>query len=137
MNNKIIIDNQFTTNKRGIYGIFIVSSIEEKDEKCVYIGKSEELSRRVKNHCTKIQNKTHVKSLNYAMDNIESKIEIRLVESVLYVFDNYYKDAQRLASRENYWIDKYQAVDQCLEQVPEGKRPSIDWWIKSKLQQNK
>lgn len=58
------------------------------------------------------------------------------LEEVPYCFDNYYKDAQRLASAENYWIDKYQGMNQCLEQVPEGKRPSIDAWENMKLYQN-
>ena len=42
------------------------------------------------------------------------------------------KDAQRLASRENHWIDEYQEKNQCLEQVPEGKRPSIESWERQK-----
>lgn len=42
------------------------------------------------------------------------------------------KDAQRLASAENKWIDKYQADNQCLEQVPEGKRPSKEAWERKK-----
>ena len=62
------------------------------------------------------------------MDDDNLRIEIRLIESVEYKFDNYYKDAQRLASRENHWIDEYQEKNQCLEQVPEGKRPSIESW---------
>ncbi len=127
MNDRIIIDNQLTVHQRGIYGIFIVSC-NEIEEHCAYIGKSEELSTRVKNHCTSIQNKTHISSLNNVIEDTNTRIEIRLIEVVPYVFDNYYKDAQRLASRENYWIDKYQAIDQCLEQVPEGKRPKITRW---------
>lgn len=53
---------------------------------------------------------------------------IEVLEDVEYVFDNYYKDMQRLASREIYYIDKYQADDQCLEQLPEGTTMALcDW----------
>lgn len=68
------------------------------------------------------------------MDDDDFRVEIRLIESVEYKFDNYYKDAQRLASRENHWIDEYQEKNQCLEQVPEGKRPSIENWERLKKQ---
>lgn len=132
MNKKIAINKDIAEHQRGIYGIFIKSCNEGDEEQCAYIGKSEELSTRVKNHCNSIQNKTHISSLNNAMDDVETRIEIRLIEPVPCKFDNYYKDAQRLASRENYWIDKYQAIDQCLEQVPEGKRPDIVHWEKLK-----
>lgn len=137
MNEKIVIDKRIEKHKRGIYGIFIISCNDDYDGQCVYIGKSEELSTRVKKHYNSILNKTHISSLNNVMDDAETRIEIRLVEPVPYKFDNYYKDAQRLASRENYWIDKYQKIDQCLEQIPEGKRPSIESWEKLKTESNK
>lgn len=71
-------------------------------------------------------------SLNCAKDDSEAEVLIRLIETVDYVFDNYYKDAQRLSSRENYLIDKYKSMDQCLEQVSEGRRSSIEWWEEQK-----
>lgn len=83
-----------------------------------------------------IENGKHVSSLIAAYKNPKATILISLLEEVPYCFDNYYKDAQRLASAENYWIDKYQGMNQCLEQVPEGKRPSIDACENMKLYQN-
>ncbi|WP_143321013.1 GIY-YIG nuclease family protein [Clostridium sp. HBUAS56010] len=137
MNEKIAIDERIEEHQRGIYGIFILSCNGNCKEQCAYIGKSEELCTRVKNHYNSIQNQTHISTLNNVMDDEETRIEIRLVEPVPYIFDNYYKDAQRLASRENYWIDKYQEIDQCLEQVPEGKRPSIVRWEQLKAESSK
>lgn len=127
---KIYIDENIKNYSRGIYGIFIIFS---DGESCEYIGKSEQLSVRVKNHYNGILKDDHFLSLNNTMHDNETRIEIRLVESVPYEFDNYYKDAQRLASRENYWIDKYQKLEQCLKQVPEGKRPSIQRWEQLKM----
>jgi len=66
--------------------------------------------------------------LNSAFIDEDSTIVCKFVEPVEYQFDNYYKDAQRLASRECYWIDYYQEKEQCLEQVPKGKRPNKEWW---------
>ena len=93
---------------------------------------SKQLFERAKQHLKSIENRTNISSLNNAMDDDDLRIEIRLIESVEYKFDNYYKDAQRLASRENHWIDEYQEKNQCLEQVPEGKRPSIESWERQK-----
>lgn len=126
---KIIIDKDIENQpkgNRGIYGLFIIKG-ELKE--CAYIGKSEIVSSRVINHLYKIIGGNHaVIKLNKAFIDKDSKILCEFVEPVEYRFDNYYKDAQRLASRECYWIDKYQEVNQCLEQVPEGKRPGKDWW---------
>ena len=43
-----------------------------------------------------------------------------------YHVDNYDKDAQRLASLENDWIDIKQEQNEFLEQIPEGKRPDLE-----------
>lgn len=126
---KIIIDEYIETQlkgNRGIYGLFI---IENDFKECAYIGKSEIISSRITNHLYKIIDGNHaVIKLNKAFLDKESKILCEFVESVEYRFDNYYKDAQRLASRECYWIDKYQEINQCIEQVPEGRRPDKNWW---------
>ena len=111
--------------------IFLIRC-DDLDEQCAYIGKSEQLFERAKQHLKSIENRTNISSLKNAMDDDDLRIEIRLIESVEYKFDNYYKDAQRLASRENHWIDEYQEKNQCLEQVPEGKRPSIESWERQK-----
>lgn len=132
---KIIIDEQIEKQpkgNRGIYGLFV---LKDGIEKCVYIGKSEIVSSRITNHLYRIIDGEHAASqLNEAFNDIDSKIICRFLEPVEYEFDNYYKDAQRLASRESHWIDEKQKLDECLEQVPEGKRPSVDWWNEQKKQ---
>lgn len=132
---KIIIDEQIEKQpkgNRGIYGLFVLKG---GIEKCVYIGKSEIVSSRITNHLYRIIDGEHAASqLNEAFNDIDSKIICRFLEPVEYEFDNYYKDAQRFASRESYWIDEKQKLDECLEQVPEGKRPSLDWWNEQKKQ---
>ena len=35
---------------------------------------------------------------------------------------------QRLASAENFYIDKYQELDQCLNQLPDGKNMKREIW---------
>ena len=130
---KIIIDDKLIMTQRGIYGFFIISKNTEDKESCVYIGKSEQLFERAKQHKKSILSKTNINSFK-RVDADEILIEIRLIEPVKYKYDNYYKDAQRLASRENYCIDAYQEMNQCLEQVPEGKRPTIEVWEQLKKQ---
>ena len=134
---KIVIDNRFKTINRGIYGIFTCSSDNHTEDICCYVGKSEQLFVRAKQHEESLLNKTHIPSLNSAMDDEILTISIQLIEDVPYKFDDYYKDAQRLASRENYWIDKYQENEQCIEQLPSGKRPSLIWWNSEKKKLNK
>lgn len=128
---KIIIEEDIEKQpkgNRGIYGLFI---LRDEKEECAYIGRSEIVSSRITNHLYKIIDRNHVSTkLNDAFLDEESIIICRFVEPVEYQFHNYYKDAQRLASRECYWIDYYQEKEQCLEQVPEGKRPDKEWWAK-------
>lgn len=130
----IIIDESINKCVRGVYGIFI-----EKDDRrtCEYVGKSEEVPTRVECHKNRIERGTHIEVLVNANNDPKASIIITVLEAVPYVFDNYYKDAQRLASAENYWIDKYQGMDQCLHQVPEGKRPLIESWKKLKIRASK
>ena len=109
----VIIDESIIKCVRGVYGIFI-----EKDgnRTCEYVGKSEVVPTRAECHKNKIESGTHIKVLVHANKDSKAKIIIAVLEDVPYVFDNYYKDAQRLASAENYWIDKYQGMGQCLHQ---------------------
>lgn len=127
--NKIIIDENIEKQpdgNRGIYGLFV---LKNGVEECAYIGKSEIVSTRITEHLNEITCGKHsVNKLNEAFKNEDSKILCKFLEPVKYEFDNYYKDAQRLASRECWWIDEKQQLGECLEQVPEGKRPNIDWW---------
>lgn len=132
----VVIDKSIEKCKsdRGIYGIFVC---KDGESRCHYVGKSEAIKNRAKRHEEKIKNKDlkHIQSLKKAFnDEQEATILIKLLKEVPYRFDNYYKDAQRLASAENRWIDKFQKMEQCLEQVPEGKRPSEEKWKKLKEQ---
>ena len=135
---KIMIDENIENQpkgNRGIYGLFI---IKNGHKECAYIGKSEIVSKRITNHLRRIIDGNHaVNKLNRAFKDEEIKILCKFIEPVTYHFDNYYKDAQRLASRECYWIDEFQKVVQCLEQVPEGKRPNMSWWKEQAKEMNK
>ena len=131
--NKIVIDENIEKQpegNRGIYGLFV---LKNGVEECAYIGKSEIVSSRIAKHLYRIIDGEHgVSKLNAAFIDEDSKIVCKFLESVKYEFDNYYKYAQRLAGRECWWIDEKQKSGECLEQVPEGKRPSIDWWNSQK-----
>lgn len=128
---KIQIAPDIAETMRGIYGIFICRT--DGAEACAYVGKSEQLAARAEQHSACIAAEKSVASLNAAFQDSQVKsIEIRLLEAVPYQFDHYCKDAQRLASRENAWIDYYQGMNMCLEQVPEGKRPSVAAWEEMK-----
>ena len=111
----VIIDESIIKCVRGVYGIFIE---QDGNRTCEYVGKSEEVPTRAEFHKNKIESGMHIKVLVNANKDSKAKIIIAVLEDVPYVFDNYYKDAQRLASAENYWIDKYQGMGQCLHQVP-------------------
>lgn len=116
---------------RGIYGIFIE---DNGFEKCVYVGRSNSIYGRLfKNgHVTKLRNGNHpsIKLTNAIINNM--KITIRILKEVPYLFDDYYKDMQRLASEECRFIDEYQSNNQCLEQVPEGTQMMSETWRRLK-----
>ena len=60
-------------------------------------------------------------------------IEVYMGFEVPFIYDDYHKDMQRLASAENYHINKYQSIDQCLNQVPEGTKLTKNEWNEAKL----
>lgn len=122
---------------RGIYGFFVVGDIKE----CVYIGRASNIYSRMFSsggHIPKLRNGTHpIPKLRKAAENSkESKIEIRVLKEVPYVFDNYYRDMQRLASAENKCIDCYQEQGECLEQLPEGTKIKKEDWENEKAIQS-
>ena len=126
---QVMIDNSVYLYKRGVYGLFV---IRNGVKNCVYVGRRDQIKKRIETHKTKIEKGRHLKSLLDAFIDDEAIIFATVLEEVPYCFDNYSKDAQRLASAENYWIDKFQSMNQCLEQIPEGKRPSLKEWEKMK-----
>ncbi|MBU5593149.1 hypothetical protein KQI89_15475 [Clostridium sp. MSJ-4] len=119
---------------RGIYGIFIKDENKRDENKsCVYVGRSKSVYGRMfdaKNgHVAMMKEKQHfIPKLNEARDHENIKVFIKILEEVPFEFDDYYKDMQRLASAENYHINKYQSINQCLNQVPEGRNTSKEDW---------
>lgn len=116
---------------RGIYGIFIECRSENK--KCVYVGRSTSIYSRIFDseygHIAKMKKNEHfISELNKASEDSEIKVFIEILEQVHYEFDDYHKDMQRLASAENYYIDRYQSRNQCLNQVPEGTHMTKEQW---------
>lgn len=115
--NGIRVEGKIMENRdiRGIYGIFV-------QEECVYVGRSNNIYSRIfmaKGHIQKIRYKQHVRKLLLGIE-AHKEISIKVLEEVLLIGDHKAKDAQRLNSRECYWIDYFQAKDECLEQFPEG-----------------
>ncbi|GEM_PF-348286 len=114
----ITCDKRILTNTdlRGIYAFFV-------GDNCLYVGRASSIYSRLFSdncHIRNIRNNYHINSVLKAIENNE-KIDIKMLEEVPYVNDHIAKDAQRLASRECYWIDYYQSMDMCLEQFPEGR----------------
>jgi hypothetical protein len=133
MKNKIIIQQEIFDASNpiiGIYGIFI--SID-KQERCVYVGRSNNIYRRMFSgddaHIVKLKKGIgENKEINSAMQNQNAKIIVKVLETVRYDYENYNKDMQTLASRENHYIDIYQELGQCLEQRPDGSNMEYNIW---------
>jgi len=135
---KIILDNEFLQYDhpvRGIYGIFIG---KDSPEICVYVGRAENLYKRMfkgDGHLVNISKGCHTNpKLNEAIEE-RQKVFIKLLKEVPYEKGNcteadYNIDMQRLASAENKYIDIYQKKGQCLWQLPEGKHISYKEWCK-------
>lgn len=121
---------------RGVYGIFI----QDKNGKseCAYIGRADSIYGRMfysNGHISMLKNKNHYASkLNKSMDDDTKTIHIKILQEVPLILDNYHKDTHRLAFAEYYWISFYQEIDQCLEQLPEGKNISEADWTKKRNQ---
>ena len=136
MTNKIVIAKEILDWEnpiRGIYGIFIR---EKEDIYCAYVGRATNIYRRFfssngenPGHLVKIKdgNCTN-KKVEQALKNEAAIIEIKVVEEVKCQYDDYYKDMQRLAFAEYYHISKYQELNQCLEQLPDGSNMDEKVW---------
>lgn len=139
VNNIIIVDERIKDMDgctRGIYGIFISDGVNEK---CVYVGKTDNFYSRMfkgEGHICRLRRGSHfIKELNNVTES--KKIIFKILEEVPLIYDDYHKDMQRLASAENYYIDKYQGMWQCLYQVPEGTKITEDEWKEAKLKYEK
>lgn len=139
VNNRVIVDERMKDTKgctRGVYGIFVNDGI---DEKCVYVGKTDNFYWRMfkgSGHICRMRKGNHfIKELNNLTE--ASKITFKILKEVPFLYDDYHKDMQRLASAENYYIDKYQNMNQCLNQVPEGTKMTEDEWKDAGLRNKK
>lgn len=134
MKEKIIIEDKILNSEiRGIYGIFVES---EKEKKCVYIGRATNIYTRLFKgndaHLVRLKKGIHkIPELQKAMGTSD-KIVIEILEEVKCKYSNYNKDMQELASKECYYIDQYQKLDQCLEQLPDGSNMKIYAWKREK-----
>lgn len=80
-------------------------------------------------HITKMKRKNGhpVVRINEALKSDNETIHIKILQEVDLAGD-YYKDMQRLASAECRFIDYYQNLNQCLEQIPEGTTMTEKEW---------
>lgn len=137
-NNKISFENgiEDETKNRGIYGIFVIDT-KLNNEYCAYVGRALNIYSRFlsgsKAHFVKLKNgNLNNNVINHALNNADKRIEVRVLEFIEFSYQNYCKDVQYMASRECYYIDKYQAINQCLEQYPDGKNIDKNVWQKEK-----
>lgn len=133
MKNKLFIDEEILNYEEpiiGIYGIFVKNDTEEI---CAYVGRSINIYHRMfrgDGHFVKLRKGISDNSaLRKAMQNKNEKIIVRVLDKVEFQYDTYCQDMQRLASRECHFIDKYQALNQCLEQLPDGSNMERSDWL--------
>lgn len=134
MKDKIVVEEKilnYGNPIRGVYGLFI---IDDTEEKCVYVGRASNIYSRMfcddSSHLVELRKEICEKQeLVNAMKNTKQKIKIKILAEVPCLYDNYNKDMQRLASIENYYIDYYQSLNQCLEQRPDGSNMKEKIWL--------
>lgn len=146
MANKIVIEKEILDWEnpiRGIYGIFIK---EKEDVYCAYVGRANNIYHRFfsssgkdRGHLVKIKSDDcKNEKIKQALGKETAVIEIKVLEEVKCQYDDYYKDMQRLAFAEYYHISKYQELNQCLEQLPDGRNMDKDVWkVEYKKRHNK
>lgn len=133
MNNKIVVEDviiDWEKPIRGIYGIFIC---DDAGVYCAYIGRTSNMYSRFftgnDGHLVKIKNgECENEAIKKALRDEKATIKIKVLEEVECQYDNYFKDMQRLALAENYHISKYQELNQCLEQLPDGSNMDKSVW---------
>lgn len=130
MKERIIIKDKIINSEiRGIYGIFVET--EEKKE-CVYVGRATNIYSRLFSgsdaHLVMLKKGKHENAKLKEAMSAAAKIKIEVLEEVKCKYINYNKDMQELASRECFYIDKYQKLNQCLEQLPDGSNMNPSVW---------
>lgn len=60
-----------------------------------------------------------------------------MLEPIEFKYVDYCRDTQLMASRECYYIDYYQALNQCLEQYPDGSNIRREVWKEEKILSSK
>lgn len=118
----------FSNPVRGVYGIFV-----GEEEYCAYVGRAENIYGRMfwsDGHLVRMRQMGHgnEKIMEELRKGSKKIIKIKILERVKLEGDDYYRDMQRLASAENHWIDKYQDIGQCMEQLPEGSHLDSEKW---------
>lgn len=144
--NKIVIEKEILDLEnpiRGIYGIFIR---EKEDVYCAYVGRANNIYHRFfsssgnnPGHLFKLKRGDYKnEKMKQALEKEDAIIEIKVLEEVKCQYDDYYKDMQRLAFAEYYHISKYQELNQCLEQLPDGRNMDKNAWkVEWKKRHNK
>ena len=141
--NKIIFDAGIIdgSKNRGIYGIFAIDIIKGT-EYCAYVGRAVNIYSRfligkeahfVKLRKGELKNNKIIEALN---DKCK-RIEVRVLEPIEFKYVDYCRDTQLMASRECYYIDYYQALNQCLEQYPDGSNIRREVWKEEKILSSK
>lgn len=135
MADKIVIEKKILDWEnpiRGIYGIF---TRENEAVYCAYVGRANNIYNRFfsskgnPGHLVKIKNNNYKnEKVKQALEKKAVIIEIKVLEEVKCQYDDYYKDMHRLAFAEYNHIRKYQELNQCLEQLPDGRNMNKDVW---------
>lgn len=139
---QILLDeiNVLEVQTRGIYGFFI---LDNEKSKCVYIGKAIDIKSRVMEHLTQLkwlekqvlstEPALHIKMLNEALQR-GKQINVKVLEKVIYEYEEYARDLHHLAYVEYSYIEKYQTEGECLYQFPEGafNMKEYDSWLEKK-----
>ncbi len=124
------------------YMVFFIIDNKQQTEYFTYVGKTSNIYKRfltgddahfVKLRKALLQNDKVIEALN----DKHKRIEVRVIEQIMFNYENYYKDIQLMASRECYYIDHYQALGQCLEQCPDGSNIRRDVWENEKMLSSK
>lgn len=124
------------------YMVFFIIDNKQQTEYFTYAGRTANIYKRfltgddayfVKLRKVLLQNDKVIEALN----DKHKRIEVRVIEQIMFNYENYYKDIQFMASRECYYIDHYQALGQCLEQCPDGSNIRRDVWENEKMLSSK